>query len=438
LLDRFAHHGDEVAFERLVMLHGPMVLALCRRLLRHEQDAEDAFQGTFLTMARKASTIGNKEALASWLYKVAYRVACRASRGAPHQTNRMAILDVTTAKCESDALSHDLRGVLDTEIAGLPESYRRPIVLCYLQGKTNEEAARLLGCPRSTVATRLARAKELLRRRLTRRGCTLSVATLTTALTDKTLAAPLPPALVASTLAYVSGKSANTGALAAKVIALSDGVLHMMWLNKMKMAVGVVLAVVVTGAGIGLVVSETWAGGGEGRVAGEPAGRAQKSAAKADAQEGTKAEIEGLKKQVADLRVQLKAALKEIQRLTAPPERDAEIKALLKERYETLTEAADLLRNLFREGNVKFETLGATQRDALEANLDQYDSPKERVAALRKHMEAVTQTYQMANAQFQTGQVNKVTLDQAKAMVLGARIALLREENKASSKKSGD
>jgi RNA polymerase sigma factor (sigma-70 family) len=193
LLDRFAHHGDQVAFERLVMLHGPMVLGLCRRLLRHEQDAEDAFQATFLTMARKASTIGKKEALASWLYKVAYRVACRASRGAPHQTNRMAILGMTTAKCESGALSHDLRGVLDTEIAGLPESYRRPIVLCYLQGKTNEEAALLLGCPRSTVATRLARAKELLRRRLTRRGCTLSVATLTTALTDKALAASLPP-----------------------------------------------------------------------------------------------------------------------------------------------------------------------------------------------------------------------------------------------------
>jgi hypothetical protein len=201
------------------------------------------------------------------------------------------------------------------------------------------------------------------------------------------------------------------------------------------MAAGVVLAVVLAGTGVGLLVRETWAGGGEG---GQTAARTQKAAPKADAQEGTKAEIEGLKKQVADLRVQLKAALKEIQRLTAPPERDAEIKALLKERYETLTEAADLLRNLFREGHVKFETLAAAQRDALEANLDQYDSPKERVAALRKFMETVTQTYQMANAQFQTGQVNKVTLDQAKAMVLGARIALLREQSKTLSKQSGD
>jgi hypothetical protein len=107
----------------------------------------------------------------------------------------------------------------------------------------------------------LARAKEQLRRRLTRRGWALSAAAVTTILTDKALAVPLPAGLVASTLAYVTGKSANTGALAAKV---SDGVLRMMWLNKMKMAAGVVLAVVLAGTGVGLVVRKTWAGGGCG------------------------------------------------------------------------------------------------------------------------------------------------------------------------------
>ena len=162
LLQRFARDGDEAAFQRLILLHGPMVLGLCQRLLRHEQDAEDAFQATFLTLARKATTISNKESLASWLYKVAYRVACRART--PELTNRMAVLDRTGAKDEAEDVGSDLRGILEEEIAGLSEYYRRPILLCYFQGKTNAEAARLLGCPRGTVASRLARAKEQLER----------------------------------------------------------------------------------------------------------------------------------------------------------------------------------------------------------------------------------------------------------------------------------
>jgi hypothetical protein len=173
--------------------------------------------------------------------------------------------------------------------------------------------------PRSDhpVAGRLARAKEQLRRRLTRRGWALSAAAVTTILTGKALAVPLPVGLAASTMVYISGKSANTSALAVKVVALSDGVLRMMWLNKMKMASGVVLAVVVAGTGIGLVVRETWAGGGEGQVAEEPAARAQNAAPKADAQEGTKAEIEGLRKEVDALNRKLDAALKDIAVLKA-------------------------------------------------------------------------------------------------------------------------
>src|ERR1700730_2072370 len=108
LLERFARNGDEAAFERLVLLHGPMVLGLCQRLLRHEQDSEDAFQATFLSLARKAGTISKTESLASWLYKVAYGVVCRV-RGRD-LTNRMAVLGGVAAKKESDG--GDLRGVL--------------------------------------------------------------------------------------------------------------------------------------------------------------------------------------------------------------------------------------------------------------------------------------------------------------------------------------
>jgi RNA polymerase sigma factor (sigma-70 family) len=268
LLDQFASSGDEAAFQKLVMLHGPMVLALCRRLLRHEQDAEDAFQATFLTLARKAGTISNKESLAGWLYKVAYRVSCRVRATVPVLTNRMDDLDRPASEMDVDMIWRDLRFVLDEEISRLSEHYRRPIVLCYLQGNTNEEAALLLGCPKGTVATRLARAREQLRRRLTRRGCVLSAGILTTVLTTKASAVSLPAGLVRSTLAYASGKAILSG----KVLALSDGVLRMLYLNKMKMAAGVVLALVLAGTGVGLVVRHTWAGGGpeNAGVAGTP------------------------------------------------------------------------------------------------------------------------------------------------------------------------
>jgi RNA polymerase sigma factor (sigma-70 family) len=271
LLERFAGQGDEAAFEGLLLLHGPMVLGLCRHLLHHEQDAEDAFQATFLTLARKAGTITNKEALASWLYKVAYRVACRARRG--ELSNRMAVLGQAGARGEADV--GDLRGVLDEEIAGLAESYRRAVVLCYLQGKTNDEAAQLLGCPKGTVASRLARAREQLRRRLTQRGWSVSTGMVASVLTDKARAVSVPVRLVCSTLSYVTGKPVNSSALSAKVFALSDGVLRMLWLSKMKMAAGIVLALVLAGAGVGLVVRQAWASGDEAQVARkEPAGPA--------------------------------------------------------------------------------------------------------------------------------------------------------------------
>jgi RNA polymerase sigma factor (sigma-70 family) len=231
-----------------------MVLGLCRRLLRHDQDAEDAFQATFLTLARKAATISKKEALPSWLYKVAYRVAGQLRRR--EVTNHMAVLGKIGGKTEGNLA--ELRGILDEEIASLPEAYRRPILLCHLQGKTVEEAARLLSWPRGTVASRLARAKEQLRRRLTRRGWVVSTAAVAAGLSDQALAVPVAPGLVRSTMAYVS----KAGGPFTKVLALSDGVLRMLWLNKLKMTAGAVLALVLAGTGVGLVVRQARAADG--------------------------------------------------------------------------------------------------------------------------------------------------------------------------------
>jgi RNA polymerase sigma factor (sigma-70 family) len=321
LLERFAQRRDEAAFELLVWRHGPMVLALCQRLLHQEQDAEDAFQATFLTLVRKAGSIQKKESLASWLYKVAYRIACRVRSRKPVPA-QSAMTEQPAPPTEMEAVWRDLRTVLDQELAGLPESSRRPIVLCYLEGKTHEEAARMLGCPTGTVAARLSRARERLRLRLTRRGWTLSAPLLAAVLADKAVASAITPELVhhtvQSALVYATGKSAAS-VLSLKAVALTEGVLRMMWLSKLRIVAAMFLAVALVGAGIGLAVWESWAGEAPGP---NPVTRAVPPAAQAKAQtpagqaEGdAKAEVVKLRDELAKLRADLDSALSEIKTL---------------------------------------------------------------------------------------------------------------------------
>jgi RNA polymerase sigma factor (sigma-70 family) len=175
LLERCVRPRDEAAFEVLVWRHGAMVLGVCRRLLRHEQDAEDAFQATFLAFVRKGGAVGKREALASWLYKVAYGVALRAKHEAAKRARRerSGVAAEVTAP-PGDPGRHELRVVLDEEISRLPERYRAAFVLCQVEGHTDEEAARQLGCPRGTVSSRLTWALDRLWTRLTRRGLAFS------------------------------------------------------------------------------------------------------------------------------------------------------------------------------------------------------------------------------------------------------------------------
>jgi RNA polymerase sigma factor (sigma-70 family) len=305
LLDRFATRRDEAAFALLVYRHGPMILGVCQRVLRHEHDCEDVFQATFLTLARRANSISKKDSLASWLYKVAFRIACRARGKVSMLTNQLASLQGQSDP-DADVIWRDLRPVLDQEIAQLPESQSRPIILCYLEGKTHEEAAELLGWPKGTLAARLARGRERLRQRLTRRGWTLSAAALATVLADKTGATAISAELMRSTvqaaLAYVSGTS--VAVLSAKAVALAEGVMQMMWYSKVKMAVVMLLAVALTGSGVG------WAmfAGGAG-----PEQAAQKP--KAEPAGDQKADIAAMRAEIAKLRSELDVAIKEIKGL---------------------------------------------------------------------------------------------------------------------------
>ncbi len=171
LLDDFVTRGDEAAFEVIVWRHGAMVFNLCKRLLHDGHEAEDAFQAAFLVFARKAGSIGKGESVGSWLYKVAYRVALRARAKAARRNIPTEATDEVPAREEpDDVVWRDLRPVLDEEIDRLPEKYRVPFVLCYLEGHTNEEAAEQLGCPKGTVLSRLSRGRERLRSRLALAG----------------------------------------------------------------------------------------------------------------------------------------------------------------------------------------------------------------------------------------------------------------------------
>lgn len=182
--------SSEDAFRAIVARHGPMVMGVCRHALHHEHDAEDAFQATFLTLCRKADTIRDHRVLSSWLYEVAYRIAIRARASAARrreQEEQGAVLGVkaTTPEQERTVGLNDLQPVLHDEVNRLPEKYRLPIILSYLQGKSNEEVAELLEWPVGTVKGRLFRARNLLRTRLTRRGLALSTSFLCMALAER-------------------------------------------------------------------------------------------------------------------------------------------------------------------------------------------------------------------------------------------------------------
>jgi RNA polymerase sigma factor (sigma-70 family) len=201
LLEQFLMQRSEAAFSELVRRHGPMVLHVCRRVLHHAQDAEDAFQATFLVLARKAGSIRKQESVGSFLHGVAYRMAQRLKvKESRRRTLESSVASASTADAMDDITWRELRRVLDDELRKLPEKYRTPLILCYLEGKTRDEAARQLDWTKAVFRRRLERGRDLLGRRLTRRGITLSTVLSASLLTDVAAQAALPPLLAASTV----------------------------------------------------------------------------------------------------------------------------------------------------------------------------------------------------------------------------------------------
>jgi len=257
LLERFATRRDEASFEMLIRRHGPMVLRVCRQILKNVSDAEDAFQATFLVLVRKAGTVRVENSLSPWLYGVAYRVAARARAAA---MRRRGLESRRALKAAGNALSldacHDLSRALHEEVNRLPAQYRAPIVLCYLEGLTHDEAAARLGLPLGTVKGRLARARELLRSRLSRRGLTISASLLATILSYESASASLPECLVGLTVQTAidvgPGGLASAGSVSEPVATMIEAALRGLLTVKATFAIVALLLAAAAMVGVAL------------------------------------------------------------------------------------------------------------------------------------------------------------------------------------------
>jgi RNA polymerase sigma factor (sigma-70 family) len=254
LLERSLGRGDDAAFGTLLRRHGSMVWALCRRVLGDCPDAEDAFQATFLVLVRKGASLDRPELLGNWLYGVAWRTARKARAASARRRAREKPLEDVAAP-STDVPWRELLPALDEEVSRLPDKYRAPIVLCYFRGKTYAEAARTLGLAEGTIASRLARARERLRRRLSRRGSAVSGGLVTAALSHGAAPAPPPSAVVSATslaARSLAPGAALGGAISANVISLTEGVLQSMFIANLKIMAGAALALGILGTGTGV------------------------------------------------------------------------------------------------------------------------------------------------------------------------------------------
>jgi RNA polymerase sigma factor (sigma-70 family) len=254
LLERFLADRDETAVEVLVRRHGPLVFGVCRRVLHDAHAAEDAFQATFLVLMRKAPSLDRGKPLGSWLYTVAYRLALRARAN-----------ELRRQRCEEQAVRtrpptdgrttspSDLVVALEEELHRLPERHRAPLMLCYLDGKTNDQAAAILGCPRGSMAARLALAREQLRECLARRGFVAPAAGIAAALATASAQASVPLPLLANTvraaLWFARGEAGAAGFVSARAVALARGTCRAMFLNKLKIAAALLLVAAMLGTG---------------------------------------------------------------------------------------------------------------------------------------------------------------------------------------------
>ncbi len=257
LLERFVRQRDEQAFAELVARHGPLVFGICRRVLGKVEDTEDVFQATFLVLARKAKTIRKPESLSCFLHGVAYRLALKARANAERRRIHERQSAPLGGSPELDLSWREVRGLLDEELQRLPEKQRLPLVLCYLEGLTQDEASRRLGWPRGTLKRRLEAGRDRLRIRLTRRGVTLGAglfaAALSESVTRGTVSEALRRATVRSSMQFLTNETAIAATPAAL---LAEGALRSMLTTKLKLGAMLILALSCAATAAGLAIPQ--------------------------------------------------------------------------------------------------------------------------------------------------------------------------------------
>ncbi|HEV3163699.1 MAG TPA: sigma-70 family RNA polymerase sigma factor, partial [Isosphaeraceae bacterium] len=381
LLHRYVTSRDEAAFEALVARHGPMVLGVCRRLLDDPHEVEDAFQATFLVLVKKARVLRERDVLGHWLYGVAYRVALRArSDSARRHARERTGLEVVAMQPDSNQHSVDpeIRPLLDQELSRLPEKYRRPVVLCYLEGLSHEEAARLLDWPIGTVKGRLSRARELLRTRLGRRGVTVPAAILVAHLSQDASAcvsSSLIDTTVQAAMTFAAGHAAAAGALSAAALALTEGVLRAMSLSKYRIAAAAVLGLGSIATGAGVLAFQSHSNGGAGNS------RSQ-AAAPGDPTPEANARTEA-------------------------------ISSLAAARLKAAEHAYESTKSDFEVGRVTLDRVTAMSRLWLDAQREANPKPAEQIAAFQAHLDRMRQIEKKERAELEVGRGTTTDVSEA-------------------------
>jgi RNA polymerase sigma factor (sigma-70 family) len=364
LLARFAGRRDEAAFALLVDRYGSMVLGLCRRVLRNHHDAEDAFQATFLVLARKAGSIRRPHLLGNWLYGVAYCTALKARvTTARRRSHELATPSRLTAPAV-DTTEAELKPILDDEVNRLPEKYRAAFILCCLRGRTNEEAARQLRCPVGTVQSRLARARQRLRTRLVRRGVTLASGGWAAVGRGEAPAAVVPDTLRESVVAVAASFADATGLVSTSSVMLARGVLQAMFLTKLRLAGVAVLMLSLVSASAGLVALRTQAQPAQQPVSAAP--------------------------------LVTKTDKKEV---------NVKLQALLNERLNAARTELDARTREFEAGRGTLDMLFGASRRLVEAQRDMNGSKEDLLTALKDHVERMKQIEKINQDRFDAGRL---------------------------------
>ena len=425
LLDRYVRNGDDAAFEALVRRHGRAVHSVCRRLLRDRHDAEDAFQATFLVLARKAPSLRRVEPLTPWLIGVAYRVASKARVAAARRRRREAVAAERRLEQSAgyEAVGLDLGPIVWEEVHRLPSKYRDPILLCCLAGHTQDEAARLLSVPVGTVKGRLHRARETLRRRLTRRGVTAPAAGLAAWLASKSSAAAIPPPLLASTVqaatALAAGGTLMAGTVPVAALLLTQGTLRTMMMTKLTTTLGAVLLTgsVVTGLGA-YAASRDGEGNGSGASSGTPLLATALQAGPASAplkidesqDQAAKSPDEG--------------------RLIQFIQKSPDVDSLKRSRVEAAIASLDAHRKSFEEGTIDIDRYLDAARSLLDSRLAASASLGMRAEAMRDYVETLQGIADREANKNDTGTGSAADLAEARLALAEARVlfAELRAE----------